>query len=248
MKKRYAVFAAAAAAAIAAGAQSRAVSGRNGASIVRAGALAAGNKGLQDAVKNMRVTIDNPPKLGRQTALDAPAVGGASLIGKSFIKPRKWIVLETKYTTYARWQDNLIFTWHVLLDARTATEKDKTDKIPQFSYYTTTVTYQNVPHGTHAASVCLHPSNLERFGEPHAVGIEIANKNGELLAFACESDIPGISSRAKNVNDCFWKNPKIMDKKDHSGAPVIERRQGLVDRSKTIWALVNPNDYEQTAP
>jgi hypothetical protein len=25
---------------------------------------------------------------------------------------------------------------------------------------------------------------------------------------------------------------------------MIERRQGLLERSKTIWALVNPNDYE----
>jgi hypothetical protein len=29
-----------------------------------------------------------------------------------------------------------------------------------------------------------------------------------------------------------------------NGEPMIERRQGLLDRSKTIWALVNPNDYE----
>lgn len=27
---------------------------------------------------------------------------------------------------------------------------------------------------------------------------------------------------------------------------MIERRQGLLDRSKTIWALVYPNDYETT--
>ena len=30
------------------------------------------------------------------------------------------------------------------------------------------------------------------------------------------------------------------------GQPMIERRQGIVDRSKTIWGLVNPNDYETT--
>ena len=38
-----------------------------------------------------------------------------------------------------------------------------------------------------------------------------------------------------------------MDKQTGDGKPMIERRQGLMDRSKTIWALVNPNDYEQVA-
>ena len=33
---------------------------------------------------------------------------------------------------------------------------------------------------------------------------------------------------------------------EQGGKPMIERRQGLVDRSKTIWAMVNPNDYEAT--
>ena len=38
-----------------------------------------------------------------------------------------------------------------------------------------------------------------------------------------------------------------MNKQQADGKPMIERRQGLMDRSKTIWALVNPNDYEQVA-
>ena len=29
-----------------------------------------------------------------------------------------------------------------------------------------------------------------------------------------------------------------------TGALLITRRQGLLDRSKTIFALVNPDDYE----
>jgi hypothetical protein len=38
-----------------------------------------------------------------------------------------------------------------------------------------------------------------------------------------------------------------MNATQPNGDPMIERRQGLVDRSKTIWALVNPNDYEYVA-
>ena len=40
---------------------------------------------------------------------------------------------------------------------------------------------------------------------------------------------------------------KIMGAVTKEGTPMIERRQGLLDRSKTIWAMVFPNDYEQVA-
>ena len=54
------------------------------------------------------------------------------------------------------------------------------------------------------------------------------------------SEIKGIKSGTK-----FWEDQSIMNA-EQGGKPMIERRQGLVDRSKTIWALVNPNDYEAT--
>ena len=195
-----------------------------------------------------RVVIDTFPKLGRQATLSAPSFNGESIVGKTYLKPRRWIVLEAKYTTFAKWQDQLTFTWHVLLETKTATEKDKSDKIAPYSYFTTSVTYQNIPQGSHTASVCLHPSNLERYGEPRAVGLVITSKNGETLAGGCDSGIPGISANLRDPSRGFWNNSAIMGKKTSAGEPLIERRQGLVDRSKTIWALVNPNDYEQTAP
>ena len=195
-----------------------------------------------------RVMIDTFPKLGRMATLAAPSFNGESIVGKTYLKPRRWIVLETKYTTFAKWQDQLTFTWHVLLETKTATEKDKTDKIAPYSYFTTSVTYQNIPQGSHTASVCLHPSNLERYGEPRAVGLVITSKNGETLAGGCDSVVHGIASNPRDPSRGFWNNSDIMNKKNSSGEPLIERRQGLVDRSKTIWALVNPNDYEQTAP
>lgn len=190
-----------------------------------------------------KVTIDQFPKTGRASTLSVSALSGASIIGQCFTKPRKWIVLETKYTTYARWQDQLTFTWHILLETKSATEKDKTDKLPPYSYFSTTVTYANIPKGSHAASVCLHPSYLERYGEPKAIGLVIANKDGTILAGNCESEIKGIDSHPKSLDQAFWNNDKIMNA-TQNGEPMIERRQGLQDRSKTIWALVNPNDYE----
>lgn len=194
--------------------------------------------------KDAKITIDQFPKLGRVSTLMAPSVAGATIIGQCYTKPRKWIVLEAKYSTYSRWQDQLTFTWHVLLETKSATEKDKTDKIAPYSYFSTSVTYANIPKGTHAASVCLAPSYLERFGEPKAVGLVIANKDGTILAGDCESEIKGIPTHPKTLEAAFWNDSKIMNAVDANKEPMIERRQGLQDRSKTIWALVNPNDYE----
>lgn len=189
--------------------------------------------------REMKVLIDQFPKTGQGSCLMAPGLQGASMIGRCFTKPRKWIVLEAKYTTFAKWQDQLTFNWHVLLETKSATEnKGNKEGLSPYSYFSTSVTYANIPEGSHAASVCLPPSYLERYGEPKAIGITIVNKNGEVLGGNCESEIGGIKSGTQ-----FWEDQNIMNA-TKDGKPMIERRQGLVDRSKTIWALVNPNDYE----
>lgn len=197
--------------------------------------------------RGAKITIAQEPKLGQQTCLTAPSITGASLIGQTYKKPRKWIVLETKYDTYgtdnSNFLDQLTFTWHVLLETKTATEnKGNKDGLAPYSYFTTATTYYNIPAGSHAASVCLPPSYLERYGEPKAIGLEITNQNGEMLGGDCWSEVKGIASHKK-----FWEDQSIMNASNGANGQMIERRQGLVDRSKTIWALVNPNDYEATA-
>ncbi len=189
------------------------------------------------------VVLEQLPKVGRVSTLSAPTIQGASVIGPCYTKPRKWIVLESKYKTDMPWTDRLVFTWHVLLETSTATERQKGDKekIAPYSYFSTTVSYVNVPKGSHAACVCLPPSYLERYGEPKAIGLVITSPEGEMLAGDSASEIKGIKSHTE-----WWKDTKVMDAKQN-GEPMIERRQGLVDRSKTLWALVNPNDYEMIA-
>ena len=195
--------------------------------------------------KGAKILIAQEPKLGQAACLGAPSVAGASLIGQAYKKPRQWIVLETKYDTFgtekSKFLDQLTFTWHVLLETKTASEnKGNKEGLAPYSYFTAATTYFNVPAGSHAASVVLPPSYRERYGEPKAIGLEITNQNGEMLNGGYWSEVKGIASKTK-----FWEDPKIMDAKQN-GEPMIERRQGLVDRSKTIWALVNPNDYEAT--
>lgn len=197
--------------------------------------------------RDAKVTIDMFPRLNKQATFGAPSVNGAAYVSGAYTRPRKWIVLETKYTTYADFQDQLTFTWHVLLDTKTSTlNRSNKEGIPPYSYFTTSVTYQNIPDGSHAASVVLPPSYLERYGEPCAVGIVITNVKGEVLAGDCESSGGEVKDFAhpKSLENAFWNNQKIMNATTKGGEPMIERRQGLMDRSKTIWALVNPNDYE----
>ena len=205
-------------------------------------AMAGNEDGPETTGRAAKILIDQAPRLGQQNLMSPPNINGPQAV---FKKPRRWIVINMSYTTFgtdtSKFLDQLTFNWHVLLESKTATEnKGNKEKIAPYSYFTTTVTYFNIPAGTHAASVCLPPSYLERYGEPKAIGVEISNENGDVLVKGSVSEIKGIAA-----NTDFWADSKIMDAQA-GGKPMIERRQGLVDRSKTIWALVNPNDYEST--
>ena len=204
-------------------------------------AMAGSDDGPQTSGKEAKIIVDQMPKTGQSCCLAAPGLAGASMIGVCYQKPRRWIVAETKYTTFAKFLDQLTFNWHVLLETKSAKEnKGNRMGLAPYSYFNTTVTYYNIPQGSHAACVCLPPSYLELYGEPKAIGFTISNQNGDILGGGTVSEIKGIKADSK-----FWEDQNIMNA-EQGGKPMVERRQGLVDRSKTIWALVNPNDYETT--
>ena len=204
-------------------------------------ARAGSDEGPATSGREAKVTIDQMPRTGRSCCLGAPSIQGGTMIGQCYQKPRSWIVIETKYTTYAKFLEQLTFTWHVVLETKSAKENKGTKMgLAPYSYFNTSVTYFNIPQGSHAACVCLPPSYLELYGEPKAIGFEVSNQNGDILAGNTVSEIAPIKAGTK-----FWEMDNF--KNAMSGEkPDIERRQGLVDRSKTIWALVNPNDYEAT--
>ena len=202
----------------------------------------AGNDdGPETTGRAAKIQVD-PIQLGQQALALAPNING---VAQYFKKPRQWIVLNTKYTTFgtdtSKFLEQLTFSWHVVLESKTAKEnKGNREQLPPYSYFTTTVTYFNIPAGQHGASVCLAPSYLERYGEPKAVGLEITNEKGDVLGAGSWSDMKPIKAGSK-----FWEEEKFQSAMGGDN-PAIVRRQGLVDRSKTIWALVNPNDYEAT--
>lgn len=201
---------------------------------------AAGDEGPGASAGKVRVAVEQYPKLGRAATAAAPSIGESALGPAWNGKPRRWIVLESKYQTFDKCIDRLTFTWHVLLETKSATAADRKGQaaIAPYSYLSQTVTYANIPRGTHAASVCAHPSFLEQYGEPKAVGLVISDSNGEVVVGDSFSEIQGIKAHTK-----WWDDASIMDAKQ-GDKPMIERRMGLQDRSKTIWAIVNPNDYE----
>ena len=204
-------------------------------------AMAGNDDGPVTSGKEAKILVDQMPKTGQQCCLAAPSIQGASMVGQCYTKPRKWIVIETKYTTYAKFLDQLTFNWHVLLETKSAKEnKGNKMGLPAYSYFNTSVSYFNIPQGSHAACVCLPPSYLELYGEPKAIGFEVSNQNGDVLAGGTVSEIKAIKANTK-----FWEMDNFKEAMGGE-TPNIERRQGLVDRSKTIWALVNPNDYETT--
>ena len=205
-------------------------------------AMAGNEDGPVTTGREAKILVDQMPKVGQQCCLSAPSIQGASMVGQCYTKPRKWIVIQTKYTTYAKFLDQLTFNWHVLLETKSAKEnKGNKMGLAAYSYFNTSVTYFNIPQGSHAACVCLPPSYLELYGEPKAIGFTISNQNGDILGGGTVSEVKGIKSDSQ-----FWDDQTVMNATGADGKPLIERRQGLVDRSKTIWALVNPNDYEAT--
>lgn len=232
-------------AAMAVGSVTAAPARRAGATVTR-GNGAAPAASAETSVKD-KVSIERYPRLGQSCLLGAPSLAGNSAIGPCATKPRPWIVLETKYQTTAKTIDRLVFTWHVVLDTSKATNKDKEgrSKLAPYSYLTQTTTYVNIPQGAHAASVCLHPSYLEMFGEPVAVTVLVSDSEGTIIDGDTITTKEQVFKKKKGYK--YWEDNEVMNAKQANGEPMIEQRQGLMERSKTIWALVNPNDYEMVA-
>lgn len=211
-----------------------------------AAAPAAGSRTSSDsstALKGCHVQFGKARiNLGGNTLATAPRLEGKSSIGRVRTgKARTWIVLEHPYEVFRDTPeftgavDQLTVTWHVVLDndkAESKKEKSQAvrDSEKRYSYFTKTITYHNIPKGNHATSVCLHPSYYELYGEPVAVGIVMFDSAGNELEFKCSSELKSIDGIK------FWEDEEQMSN--------LERREGLVERSKTMWGLVNPDDYE----
>ncbi len=176
-----------------------------------------------DKVEIKRFPPPNKTAMVRTPEFNTTAVGGQPKISK---RPREWALFEVKYSTAAKWTDELSFTYHVMTKGKDDEGKDN------YSYYTLTLRYVNIPKGDHMSSVALPPSMVERYGEPVSLALEIIGKDGTVLASQSESTINYPTKE-------WWKDSNVLDK------PQVSRRTGgLMDRSKTPFALINADDYE----
>jgi hypothetical protein len=142
-------------------------------------------------------------------------------------KNREWALLEFEYETTPEWLDSLDIAYSVM------TRTKGTDGKDAYSLFQSRVTYIDIQKGDHTSCVILAPNTLARFGEPVAVAIEIY-QNGVLLEGKSEVAARETSMSAED----WWKNPRIID------SPLVTRREGLLERSKTPFALINMDDYE----
>lgn len=143
-------------------------------------------------------------------------------------RPREWAVFEVTYDTVPEWMDEVVVTYYVMSERRGADAKQK-----EFSFYQTTVRYTDVPRGEHMACVVLPPGPLLRYGDRFiGAAVEITAADGTLLAAKDETQdwVPPPGD--------WWRKPEVTESKS------VVKREGLVDRSKTPFALVNIDDYE----
>ena len=199
-----------------------------------------------------KVKISQMPNIGPQSLLVAPglqAQGGSQPITKS---RRQWGVYEMTYRTAQKWTEDITVNWFVLCDTKKAKQVDRSKtaaRLPPYVYYTLVSRYVNIPEGDHRSCVCLPPSFIERYGEPVVISCELVTAEGKLLDGA--TVVNGFSyAQAGQFNEEskekmeWWNNDSIINAKDKSGEAMIEIRQGLVDRSKSPFYLVNNADYE----
>lgn len=199
-----------------------------------------------------KVKISQMPSIGPQSLLMAPSVqaqGGLQPISKG---RRQWGVYDMTYRTQQKWTEDLTINWYILSDTAKAKQKDKSKaakRLPPYVYYTAVTRYVNIPEGDHRSCVCLPPSFIERYGEPVVISCEIVTTEGKLLdgynqvnGFSYVTG--GVINEENKEKMEWWNDDKIINAKDKKDEPLIEIRQGLVDRSKSPFYLVNNADYE----
>lgn len=185
-------------------------------------ASASSKKKEENRIEIKRLPPPNKTAMVRTPEFDARVQNTMPRVSR---KPREWALFEVKYSTSAKWTDELTFNYYVM----TQGEDDEGKKV--YNFYTVTTRYIDIPKGDHMSCSAIAPSQIERYGDPVALAVEIIDKDGEVADVKSESTINFPSKE-------WWKDSRVLDN------PATKRREGLVDRSKTPFALINIDDYE----
>jgi hypothetical protein len=172
------------------------------------------------ASKTLR--IGNMPKLSKQHLLvKTPAVSVRSDIRTSSTKPGEWAFFSFEYETAPEWIDDLAVTYYVM------SQGIDLEGNPEYNLFQATVHYGDIAKGKHQAAVVLPPVAITRYGMPVAFAVEVSDDGNEPVAKSSDGKAP----------DGWWTNEKFTER-------MVPRDGYLVDRSKTLFQFVNPDDYE----
>lgn len=152
--------------------------------------------------------------------------------GKTSQRSRIWGVFDVTFQTTPAWIDSMTVTFTIMLDNPKADAK-KGEK--RLSLLQTTVEYGDVAQDReHKAGAVLLPAALLRYGDPIGFAVSFSVGGQEVAS-------QGVAKGALSQQKEWWKNPQILDNQN------VQRRSGyLVDRMKSPFQLVDPDDYEMS--
>ena len=186
-----------------------------------AAAGAAASAEGQVVVRNNGLTDLSKDYAQRASSLSQQRSGG---------KQKNWGVFDVTFDTAPEWIDNLSITYMVMLENERAKQGEK-----RMSLYTATFDYADIPGGPlgrdHKAGVLLPPNTLLRYGKPIGFAVIFA-VNGQPAGDRGD----GIGS-LKGQNK-WWMNDAI------TGSEFVQKRTGLIERSKSPFASAEIDSYE----
>lgn len=155
-----------------------------------------------------------------------------SIDGKTSQKSRIWGVFDVAFQTTPAWIDSMTITYTVIL----LNPKPKPGEKPM-TLMQTTVEYADVAQDRdHKAGAVVLPAALLRLGEP--------------IGFAATISVGGkeVASQGVAKNPALQKAPDWWKNSDILNHPNVQRRDAyMMDRMKSPFQLVDPDDYELSA-
>lgn len=135
------------------------------------------------------------------------------------VRTLQWLEVRTQYETRPEWIDEMTFTYYILLRNR----RPESGENP-LTLMRGEVTYVNVGSGRHESTAYLHPTTVQRFGEPERVA----------LVISAQGRIIGMESNPSS-QERWWEQ--------------LPPRTGFVlNRAQTPFALVDIDNYEAIKP
>ena len=148
-----------------------------------------------------------------------------SLGNRSGSKQKLWGVFDVTFDASANWTDEISITYFVMLQNDRPGPNEK-----PMTLFTATYNYADVKGGRdNKAGVVLAPNTLERYGKPLGFAVQIIAGGG----VADEKGLGNLPSKDK-----WWTDNTVLNHQN------VQRRDGLVERSKSVFALVDTDSYE----